>query len=75
MRRSAATGTCVRSSTLAAHSGRIRSNAAAKITRVELRNTLPAQPKNHSERSRSSTTCRSPLWKNIAASMPGYGNQ
>ena len=72
---SAPMGTCVRSSTLAAHSGRIRSKAAAKIMRVELRKTLPAHPKNHSERRSRSTTWTNPFEKNIAASMPGYGNQ
>src|SRR5262245_35992646 len=33
---------------LAAHDGRTRSNAAAKMTRVEDRKSVPAQPKNHS---------------------------
>ena len=58
---SAPMGTCVRSSTLAAHSGRTRSKAAAKIMRVELRKTLPAHPKNHSERSSRSTTWIEPV--------------
>src|SRR5947209_4468500 len=34
--------------TLAAHSGRTRSNAVANTTRVEERNTDPTQPRNHS---------------------------
>ena len=41
------TGTRRFSDTCAAPSGRIRSNAAAKITRVEDRNSVPTQPKNH----------------------------
>ena len=40
------TGTCRRSVTSATRSGRIRSNAAAKITRVDDRNSVPAQPRN-----------------------------
>jgi hypothetical protein len=32
---------------LAAHDGSTRSNAAAKMTRVDERNRVPAQPKNH----------------------------
>ncbi len=33
--------------TSATHSGSSRSKAAAKMTRVEERNTVPDQPKNH----------------------------
>src|SRR5690242_5280535 len=44
---SAQIGVRVRGSMLAIRSGSSRSKAAAKITRVEDRNTVPAQPKNH----------------------------
>src|ERR687891_2252374 len=43
---SAQYGTCRRSDTSATFSGRMRSNAAAKITRVDDRNSVPAQPRN-----------------------------
>ena len=47
IRTSAMTGTCRFSETSATLSGRILSNAAAKITRVEERNSVPAHPRNH----------------------------
>src|SRR5437763_4926800 len=40
-------GTRLPEEMLAAQAGRTRSNAAAKMTRVEDRNRVPAQPKNH----------------------------
>src|SRR5512145_1942351 len=43
----ALTGVPVRSSTSATFSGSKRSKAAAKITRVEERNTVPHQPNHH----------------------------
>src|SRR5690349_14656644 len=58
--------------TLATDSGSTRSNAAAKITRVEDRNTVPTQPKNHSDSTATSTNCRT-FGRNAAASRPGYG--
>src|SRR5919202_78736 len=70
---SAAYGTPLRP-TFAAHSGSTRSNAVAKITRVEDRNTEPTQPKNHSDSSVMRTNCRIGLPTRKAASVPGYGN-
>jgi hypothetical protein len=43
----ATTGTPRFSDTCAARSGRIRSNAAAKIIRVDDRNNVPDHPRNH----------------------------
>src|SRR5262245_31297234 len=60
--------------TLATFSGSTRSNAAAKITRVEDRNTVPTQPKNHSESTATRMNCSTGLPKNDAASRPGYGH-
>ena len=51
-------GTARRSDTWAAWSGRTRSNAAAKIIRVDDRNSVPDQPRNHTP---NSTTI--PIWK------------
>src|SRR4029453_2177057 len=59
--------------TLATPSGRTRSNAAAKITRVDDRNTVPTQPKNHSESTATRMNWSTGLPKNDAASRPGYG--
>src|SRR3972149_11151988 len=50
----ALTGVLVRVSIFDTHSGNIRSRAAAKITRVEDRNTVPDQP-NHQKLTRSTT--------------------
>ena len=61
-------------STLATDSGSTRSNAAAKITRVEDRNTVPTQPKNHSDRIAIRTNWSTGLPRNDAASRPGYGH-
>ena len=44
---SALIGVLVRGSILETHSGNMRSKAAAKITRVELRKTVPDQPNHH----------------------------
>src|SRR5207244_3465316 len=46
IRISATHGTPRRESTRAAHSGRTRSNAAAKIMRVDDSQSVPAQPRN-----------------------------
>src|SRR5690349_22606531 len=60
--------------TLATPSGSTRSNAAAKITRVEDRNTVPTQPKNHRESTATSRNCSTGEPRNEAASRPGYGH-
>src|SRR4029078_1627872 len=59
--------------TLATDSGSTRSNAAAKITRVEDRNTVPTQPKNHSESTATRRNCSTGEPRKAAASRPGYG--
>ena len=51
MNRRAMIGTARRSETRAALSGRTRSNAAAKIIRVDDRNSVPDQPRNHAPNS------------------------
>src|SRR5262245_15411882 len=60
--------------TLATGSGSTRSNAVAKITRVDDRKTVPTQPKNHSDMIVMKRNCRTGLPKNAAASRAGYGN-
>ena len=52
------TGTARRSDTWAAWSGRTRSKAAAKIIRVDDRNSVPDQPRNQTP---NRTTI--PIWK------------
>src|SRR5262245_5065040 len=71
MSASAQSGVRVRGSTCAAASGSSRSNAAAKITRVEERNTVPAQPKNHMLIARITTNCRIGLEVRNIASIAG----
>ena len=56
-----------RLSTRAAHSGRIRSNAVAKITRLAVRNTVPTQPKNHSDINKMTMNWSHGLTKNVAS--------
>src|SRR5215216_2932171 len=73
MSASATIGTPVRE-TLATFSGSTRSNAAAKMTRVEDRKTVPTQPKNHSDSTPTRRNCSTGLPKNDAASRPGYGH-
>src|SRR3954453_12661220 len=73
MSSSATTGTPVRD-TVATDSGSTRSNAAAKITRVEDKNTVPTQPKNHSDSIATSRNCNTGEPRNDAASNPGYGH-
>ena len=51
MNSSATTGTPRPSETRAALSGRTRSNAAAKIIRVDDRNSVPDQPRNQAAKS------------------------
>src|SRR5256885_11506301 len=58
---------------LAAHSGSTRSKAAAKITRVEDRNTVPAQPKNHKPITRMISAWRRWLFTSQPAYMTGQG--
>src|SRR5919202_4916241 len=72
MRASATIGTPLRL-TLATDSGSTRSKAAAKMTRVDDRNTVPTQPKNHSDRIAMRMNC-STGGRNAAASRPGYGH-
>src|SRR5262245_1722683 len=65
---SAQIGVRVRGSTVATASGSSRSKAAAKITRVEDRKIVPAQPKNHMLIARTTTNWRIGLdVKNIAS--------
>src|SRR5690349_15240605 len=59
--------------TFATLSGSTRSKAAAKITRVDDRKTVPTHPKNHSESTATRMNCSTGLPKNDAASRPGYG--
>ena len=66
-------GARVRGSSEATRSGRIRSNAAAKITRVEDRNTVPAQPKNQKLIANKTMNCRIGLEVKNMANMAGYG--
>src|ERR671929_551139 len=72
MSSSATIGTPLRL-TLATDSGSTRSNAAAKITRVDDRKTVPTQPKNHSDSTPTSRNCSTGEPRNDAASSPGYG--
>ena len=62
MRTSAHTGTCRFSDTSATFSGRIRSNAAAKITRVDDRNSVPAHPRNHAAKATTMRAWMMVLW-------------
>src|SRR5690242_6032239 len=71
MSASAQIGVRVRGSIWAAASGSRRSNAAAKITRVEERNTVPAQPKNHMLIASNTTNCRIGLVVRNIASIAG----
>src|SRR6202140_5962434 len=58
---------------LAAHDGSTRSKAAAKMTRVEERNTVPAQPKNHRPMTMISRAWNRWLLTRKPANMTGYG--
>src|ERR671925_873036 len=73
MRASAPVGTCRRSETFAAHSGRIRSKAAAKITRVDERKSVPAHPMNQAPNARMKSAWNAALWMKKLASSGGYG--
>ncbi len=70
---SEATGTRRFSETCAAASGRTRSKAAAKMTLVEDRNSVPTQPKNHRLISSSKMTWTALLWISQEAISTGYG--
>src|SRR5580700_12058692 len=70
---SEATGTRRFSETCAAASGSTRSNAAAKMTRVEDRNSVPTQPKNHRLSTRIRITWNAVLFTSQLANMNGYG--
>src|SRR5512137_1843542 len=54
---SAQIGVRVRGSTSATFSGSSRSKAAAKMTRVELKNTVPDQPNHHALIARITMNC------------------
>src|SRR5580765_5070102 len=56
---------------LAAHDGSTRSNAAAKITRVEERKRVPAQPKNHRPMTMISSAWKKWLSTSQPANMTG----
>src|SRR5215467_11382090 len=66
-------GTFRFSETSAARSGSTRSNAAAKMTRVEDRNRVPTQPKNHRLSTRIRTVWNAVLFTSQPANMNGYG--
>jgi len=68
---SAPVGTWLRGDTWAAHSGRTRSNAAAKMTRVEERKTVPDHPQNHKLINPSTMTWKMRLSTNQPASNAG----
>jgi len=70
---SEATGTRRFSETCAAASGSTRSKAAAKMTRVEDRNSVPTQPKNHRLNSRIRMTWNAELCTSQEAISTGYG--
>ena len=55
-------GVRVRSSTEATTSGSRRSKAAAKITRVDDKNIVPAQPKNHMLIATMISSCTTDCW-------------
>src|ERR1700730_1320134 len=58
----------------AAHEGRTRSKAAAKMTRVEERKSVPAQPKNQRPITRMSNAWNRWLLTSQPANMTGYGH-
>src|SRR5713226_7394624 len=58
---------------LAAHAGSTRSNAAAKMTRVDDRNRVPAQPKNQAPSTRSRMIWKRWLSTSQPANMSGLG--
>src|SRR6266566_1747333 len=57
----------------AAQAGSTRSNAAAKMTRVEDRNRVPAQPKNHRPMTMMSRAWKRWLLTKKPANITGYG--
>src|SRR2546430_14407021 len=58
---------------LAAHAGSTRSKAAAKMTRVDERNRVPAQPKNHRPMTMIKRAWKAWLSTRNPANMTGYG--
>ena len=68
---SALIGARVRESILDTHSGSIRSRAAAKITRVEERKTVPDQPNHHRLIRKMTRNCTSGLRIMKAANSAG----
>src|ERR1700682_65798 len=73
IRTSAPYGTRRPAEMFAAQDGSTRSNAAAKMTRVDDRNRVPAQPKNQAPITSSSTTWKRWLFTNQPANMIGLG--
>src|SRR3990170_2906234 len=71
--KSALTGVPVRSSNFATDSGSRRSNAAAKMTRVEERKTVAHQPNHHKLISAITRNCTNLFVVRNAASIAGYG--
>src|SRR5712691_9764964 len=65
-------GTCRLSVTSATFSGRIRSNAAAKITRVDDRKSVPDQPRYQAPNTTIRRPARNELWNHIPTSSGGY---
>ena len=70
---SALIGDLVRGSILDTHSGSMRSMEAAKITRVELRKSVPDQPNHHRLMSRTTMNWITRLFTMKAANSAGYG--
>src|ERR1700730_2713726 len=58
---------------LAAQDGSTRSNAAANMTRVEDRNSVPAQPKNHRPMTMINRAWKRWLSTRNPANITGYG--
>src|SRR3979490_2879114 len=73
IRTSAPYGTRRLAEMLAAHDGSTRSKAAAKMTRVEDRNSVPAQPKNHRPMTMISRAWKRWLLTRKPANITGYG--
>ena len=66
-------GVRVFGSILETHSGSMRSSAAAKITRVEDRKTVPDQPNHHIPTRKIMISCRARLPVRKEANCTGYG--
>src|SRR5947207_1965664 len=73
IRRSAPYGTRRPDEMLAAHEGSTRSKAAAKMTRVDERKRVPAQPKNQRPMTRMRIAWKMWLLTSHPANITGYG--